>query len=73
MKTAVLIHLSHGMWKKKDADIYESFEEEAWEAILPLLNEYGVDTILLDVGDAVEYKSHPEISIKNAWSRERVK
>ncbi len=73
MKTAVLIHLSHGMWKKKDADIYESFEEAAWEAILPLLQEYGVDTILLDVGDAVEYKSHPEISIKNAWSRERVK
>ena len=73
MKTAVLIHLSHGMWKKKDADIYESFEEAAWEEILPLLNEYGVDTVLLDVGDAVEYKSHPEISIKNAWSRERVK
>ena len=73
MKTAILIHLSHGMWKKKDADIYESFEEEAWEAILPLLNEYGVDTVLLDVADAVEYKSHPEISIKNAWSRERVK
>ena len=37
MKTAILIHLSHGMWKKKDADIYESFEEEAWEAMLPLL------------------------------------
>ena len=73
MKTAVLIHLSHGMWKRKDADIYESFEEEAWEAFLPQLPKYGVDTILLDVGDAVEYKSHPEISIKNAWSAERVK
>ncbi len=73
MKTAVLICLSRDIGEKKDADIYESFEEEAWEALLPQLPKYGVDTILLDVGDAVEYKSHPEISIKNAWSAERVK
>src|SRR2546423_12035674 len=27
----------------------------------------GVNTVLIDLGDGVAYKSHPEISVENAW------
>ena len=68
-----MINLSLGINETKATDLYEHFEEEAWEALISKLSSYGIDTVLLDVCDAVEYKSHPEISLKNAWSRERVK
>jgi hypothetical protein len=32
----------------------------------------GMNMVVIDVGDAIEYASHPEISVKNAWSSTRL-
>ena len=76
---AVLVHLSHNMWghnkwgEKKYNDLYEAFSEEVWENIVATAPKSGINTIVLDVGDGIQFASHPEISIKNAWSHDRVR
>jgi len=68
----ILVQLSLNMWPKHYEDLYEGFDEDTWGRILEACHDAGLNTILLDVGDGVQYDSHPEISIKNAWSKERV-
>lgn len=69
---AILVHLSHNMWPKHYEDLYEGFDEDTWSCILEECHAAGLNAILLDVGDGVEFDSHPEIRVKNAWSKERV-
>lgn len=49
------------------------FEESVWELILRKAEETGVNTFLMDVGDGIELASHPEIAVKNAWSKAKFK
>ena len=37
------------------------------------LSKIGIDLIVLDVLDAMEYKSHPEISLQNAFTHEEMR
>lgn len=68
---AVLFHLTNNMWgSQKDP---WQIEDAVWDKILISASEKGFNTILLDVGDGVCYKSHPEISLEGAWDYERVK
>lgn len=67
-----MVRLSKNIGPKKFEDVYENFDEEMWDYVLEQCPQYDVNTILLDVGDGVQYASRPEISVKNAWSAERV-
>lgn len=72
---SLLIHLSRNMWSDKPEQGYSrvlKFDEQLWNEIVEYAAEVGINAIVLDVGDAVVYKSHPEISIEGAWSREKV-
>lgn len=68
---AVLFHLTRNMWgsTKKPWDL----EEDVWDEFLQAAADKGFNTILLDLGDGICYKSHPEISLEGAWSHEKVK
>jgi hypothetical protein len=76
-----LIHLSHNMWEdeyceeKKDRCYYPElrFDEPLYEEIIERMAAVGMNMIVIDVGDGVKFKSRPEIPVKNAWSRERMK
>lgn len=70
---AILVHLSMSMWARKYDDLYENFSEEMWDYIVEESAKTGLNTIVLDIGDGVEFASHPEIAAKNAWSCARVK
>ena len=67
---AIMVQLSNNQWSPMDEELI--FDEDFWGYILDECVKTGVNTILMDVGDGVCYKSHPEISVKNAWSREKV-
>ena len=67
---AVLMHLSYNAWLPKKQ--YNIFDDQYWDEFLMKCKETSTNMIVLDVGDGVEYKSHPEICVKDAWSRERV-
>ena len=69
---AMLVHLSPNMSPRRDRIETLDYDEELWDYIIDESEKVGINTILLEVGDAVQYASHPEISMKGAWTRKRV-
>ena len=74
-----LLHLSCSMWGDWDhpakytggcwgAKPYRRFDEEAWNTILTRMVTAGMNRVVIDLGDAVQYESHPEIAVEGAWS-----
>ena len=77
---AYLIHLSTNMWGDPGSNVpYSGFEdklvtdEETWISVTSFLPECGINTLVIDLGDAVKYESHPEIAVSGAWSKEKLK
>ena len=84
---ASLIHLSCNMWldwdppEGKFPEIplhshfkpFLRFDETLWDDIIKKMAENGMNMLVLDLGDGVRYKSHPEIAVENAWSVEKLK
>ena len=73
---ALMLYLSHNQWAQKhdiktnpELDIEDSFLDYILEECVKV----GINTILLDVGDGIQYATHPEISVKGAWSKKRVR
>lgn len=86
MIRANLIHLSYNMWRDRaftDADPPDKkeihyaprlrFDEPLWREIVAAMARAGMNMALLDLGDAVQYRRHPEIAIEGAWSREKLR
>lgn len=73
---ANLLHLSTNMWednihpKKFDRGYrpYLRFDKRVWDDILVKMADVGMNTVVIDLGDGVQYQSHPEIPVKGAWS-----
>ena len=75
---AHLLHLGSNMWNEVGntrgrehrstpcASEVLRFDRPLWEAHTLALKEAGVNTLIIDVAEALEYKSHPEISAKGA-------
>lgn len=50
-----------------------TFDEEVYNILLKKMAEVGFNMIVIDLGDAVRYESHPEIAVRNAWSPEKLR
>jgi hypothetical protein len=78
---AYLLHLSTNMWEDRIADPkhsrgyrhYMRFNENLYNDILKKMHNRKLNMLVLDLGNAVVYKSHPEIAVKNAWSRQKLR
>jgi hypothetical protein len=80
---ANLLHLSFNMWgdwaNPKVASPfwqyrpYLRFDEPLWNDLLAAMVKAKMNMVVLDVGDGIQYKSRPEIPVKNAWSRKKLK
>ncbi|MBQ7485096.1 MAG: hypothetical protein IJT78_00540 [Oscillospiraceae bacterium] len=78
---AYLMHLSTNMWNEPGAYVLPSgfwedhltTEDEVWKKVIDFLPGCGFNTVLIDVGDGVQFESHPEVSIPGAWSKEKLK
>ncbi len=46
---------------------------DVWDRVVTRAAECGYNTLLIDLGDAIQYKSHPEISAPDALSHEEVR
>jgi len=81
---AYLVHLSNHWWDdplsaprgpymdpawKDDNDI----DMDVWDQVMQALGTYQFNTVIIDVCDAVQYDSHPEISAPDAWSKDFMK
>jgi len=79
---AYLIHLSYNMWADwknpetkspyNAAQPYLRCDESLWDDLMPRMRDAGINTVLVDVGDGVQFKSHPEIAVMRAWSWEKL-
>lgn len=83
---AILLHLGTNCWRKKgqvsinkkdeeDSIFREELycDEETWRKVTEFLPSCGINTLVIDVADGVQYDRHPEISVKGAWSKEKLK
>ena len=81
---AQLVHLSDNMWHDReacDSTGYEyttastrmRFHRPTWDDLIARFVESGVNTVLVDLGDAVRYESHPEIAVEDAWTPAQLK
>jgi hypothetical protein len=50
-----------------------TFDENVWNTLLKDMAAAGMNMVVIDLGDAVLYESHPEIAVKNAWTPEKLK
>ena len=80
---ANLLHLSYNMWCDWDnpaltspynpARPYLRFDDNLWVELLSAMKNAGLNMVVIDLGDGVAYESHPEIAVKGAWSRSRLR
>ncbi len=54
-------------------ETYLKCDEEVWDECVKYAAECGFNAVVIDLGDGVKYKSHPEIAIEGAWSVEKLK
>lgn len=77
---AFLIHLSWHEWDDPSSKPWGLYLEpgwkdenetdiEVWDKVIVQLPQYGINTVLIDIGDALQYDTHPEISAPDAWSK----
>lgn len=81
---AFLIHLGSNMWFKKGFYYGDSIQDEeepiyhdkmwcdrdTWRKVTDFLPSCGINTLLIDMGEAVRLDSHPELAIEGSWSKE---
>jgi hypothetical protein len=80
---ANLLHLSYNMWgdwanpkvkgKYWEAQPHLRFDEKLWNDLLETMSKHKFNMVVIDVGDGIEFASHPELSVKNAWSHDKLK
>ena len=68
---ANLIHLSRNMWSDYRPEL--DFDESIWNTLLKEMAAAGMNMVIIDMGDGVQYESHPEIAVRNAWTPEKLK
>lgn len=80
MMWAYLMHLNTNGSGEKGANVplapwrdYVTADDNVWKQTIDFLPSCGVNTVVIDLGDAIEYETHPEISLPGAWSKDKVK
>lgn len=75
-----LMHLSDNMWGDPGSTFrlapYQPTllaNEDVWKNTIDFLPPQGINTVLIDIGDAIQYERHPEIAVKGAWSKDKLK
>lgn len=50
-----------------------TFDENVWDSLLKEMATAGINMVIIDLGDAVVYDSHPELAVRNAWTPEKLR
>jgi hypothetical protein len=48
-------------------------ERDTWRRVVDQLPSFGINTLVVDLGEGVQYKSHPELAVDGAWTVEELK
>ncbi len=47
------------------------FDETTWQHITAKMASVGMNMVVIDLGEALEYPSHPELAVKGSWKPDR--
>lgn len=80
---AYLIHLGYNMWGDHEtpdvklenwpARPYLRCDEKLWDDLIAAMQKAGLNMVVIDLGEGVQYETHPELAVKGSWSREHLK
>ena len=84
---ANLVHLGYNMWCDREVEAcrkpgkarhvcakpYLRFDNSLWNDILKKMVDVGTNMVVIELGEGVKYKSHPELAVKNSWSTTHLK
>ena len=84
---AALFHMGTNMWCDQVPDKWGPFKDDAlklickadhvrfdekvWRALTARMVEVGMNMVIIDLGEAIQYPSHPELWVKGSWEIER--
>ena len=81
---AHLVHLGSNMWNEEGntrgrehrstpcASPILRFDRELWDSHMEGLKKSGVNTLVVDLGEAMLYESHPELAVEGSFDRTRM-
>ena len=52
---------------------YLNWQQNTWDYIIDNAPKARINTIVLDVNDGLEFATHPEIAVKGAWTRKKLR
>ena len=70
---AALLHLGSNMWAKKGQVGYHDVldcDKDIWVKITNEMARLDYNAILIDMGEGVQLKSHPELAVEGSWTQE---
>lgn len=68
---AMLLHPTNSMWNQKKSSAL-TWDPVVWAKTTQAMADAGMNTAVIDLGDAVVYESHPEIAVPGAWTRSQL-
>ena len=74
MTFGLLIQLGTNMWERPGAVAdHVRCDERVWNEITARMAERGANMLVMDLGEALFYPSHPELAVKGTWSPEKMR
>lgn len=75
---AALLHLGMNMWHDQKAPLkpvrdWLWFEEPVWRDVTQAMHDVGMNMIVIDLGEGMEFKKHPELAVKGTWSQDKMR
>jgi len=55
----------------KDQADYLRFDEAVWRTLTARMKAAGMNQVVIDLGEALQYQSHPELAVKGSWPIDR--
>ena len=84
-----LLHLSFNMWSDRPVDSWGHLQKEdlnlvtyqpylrlddtLWNDLTQRMANVEMNMVVIDLGDGIQYQSHPEIAVKGAWTEKRLR
>ena len=67
---------SWGPYKGEDLELvcqkdHLRFDEGVWRRLTAHMVEAGMNLVVIDLGEALKYKSHPELAVEGSWEIDR--
>lgn len=81
----MLVHLGNNMWNEEGnmtgreknpegvASSVLRFDRKLWDEYMEYMRKCGVNTVIIDVAEAMIYESHPELAVEGSWTKEEMR